>query len=333
MDLSFLIEVVPEVETSTECSLSALVEVEKVPYNKTLGKIKISALTREDFANRPEIISKYFRFNNRALDRFHIPELSDAEHEAILKNIKFTEKTIKNKTKATASDYYIRKARLMAVAKDLNCNFQQLDTTDYIWDDRYYVTYNFINNIQIVDEWYRDNNEDDRYSVTDSEVYIKEDPRTAVIDTNLWDELYGFCISTIRQRKAMLFGKVDKCLGCLRNVLEYTNGFVENPTRQMVASLKGYQTYFEEMLTDEDFKEFLRTENDITVYGDSELTHSDYVQSYKALVKGLVSGTDSDLKSLVDILNGMSDPYIDEILEELPEISFKAWELDIEDEE
>ena len=333
MDLSFLIEVVEptEVQTQKIATLADLVADEHVPYRKPLGTIKISALKREDFADRPEILSKYFRNNNRDLDRFHIPELTAEQHTAILKDVKFTEKTIKNKSLETASDYYIRKARLMAVAKDLNCTFRQLDIKDYIWDERYYILYHFMDNVRLVDDWYRDYDKEDRYAITARDVYIKEDPRTAVLDTEMFDELYSFCINTIRQRKAMLFSKVDKCLGCLRNIIEYTQGFVENPTRQQMATMRKYRDFFQEMLDNEEVMEFVKTNNDMTLFGADELTHSDYVQTYKTLVKSLVSGTDADLQELVDILNGVDDPYLNEILEEIPEISFRAWELDTGD--
>ena len=76
--------------------------------------------------------------------------------------------------------------------------------------------------MRVVDDWYRDNSEDFRYTATASDVYIKNDPRTAVLDEELFNNLYSFCISTIRQRKVMLLGKVDKCLGALRNIIEYT---------------------------------------------------------------------------------------------------------------
>lgn len=333
MDLSFLIEVVEptEVQTQSVATLASLVADEHIPYRKPLGTIKIAALKREDFADRPEILCKYFRNNNRDLDRFHIPELTAEQHTAILKDVKFTEKTIKNKSLETASDYYIRKARLMAVAKDLNCTFRQLDTKDYIWDERYYLLYDFMDNVRLVDDWYRDYDKEDRYAITARDVYIKEDPRTAVLDMELFDELYSFCISTIRQRKAMLFSKVDKCLGCLRNIIEYTQGLIENPTRQQMATMRKYSDFFREMLDNEEVMEFIKTNNDMTLFGADELTHSDYVQTYKTLVKSLVSGTDADLRELVDILNGVDDPYLNEILEETPEISFKAWELDTED--
>lgn len=327
-DLSFLKECAAPVAVKT-CELGELSDF--IAYaTKPLGKIKISALKPEDYATRPEILEKYFKHNNVKLDRFHIPELTPERYAELVGD----PKKLKNKDNAnldTASDYYIRKMRLTAVAKDLNCNIHQLDTTDYIWDERYYLTYNLIDNMRIVDDWYRDHSEDERYTGNAYRAYIYEDPRTATMDMELYTELYEFCISAIRQRKAMLLGKVDKCLSMLRNISEYTYGFTQNPTKQMMASLKSYKTYFEELLSDEAMVEFLKTNNDITVYANSELTRSDYVDTYKALIKGLVSGSDEDIIELSDLLTGIKDPCLAEIYENRPELVFQTWQLDKED--
>ena len=327
MDLSFLTECAAPVAVK-ECALTELVADSFVEYaTNPLGKIKISALKREDFADRPEILEKYFRNENVKLDRFHVPEIDSKRYEALVSNVK----GLKNKANLkmeTATQYYIRKMRLVPVAKDLNCSIKQLDLTDYIWDERYYIRYDLIDNMRVVDDWYRDNGEDTRYTATANDVYIKEDPRVGVFDEELFNNLYSFCISTIKQRKVMLLGKVDRCLGALRNVIEYTHGFAENPTKQMMATLKSYKTYFEEMLKDEAMKEFLKTNNDITVYGDDEFTHSDYVETYRAVIKGLVSGSDEDISTFSDLLTGIEDPYIDEIYEVLPEVKYRPWEYD-----
>lgn len=327
-DLSFLVECAAPVAVK-ESSLTELVSDSFIEYaTKPLGSIKISALTRDEFADRPEILNKYFRNNNTNLDRFHIPELTAKQYEALVGDPEKL-KNKKNGKLETATDYYIRKMRLQAVAKDLNCNIRQLDLSDYIWDERYYICYNLIDNMRIVDDWYRDYSEDTRYTYTAKDAYIKDDPRTGVMDMTLYNELYSFCISAIRQRKAMLLGKVDKCLGMLRNISEYTYGFTQNPTKQMLASMKSYKTYFEELLKDAEMVEFLKTNNDITVYGSDESTRSDYIETYKSLIKSLVSGTDEDIRSLADLLTGIEDPNIESIFEIAPEVNCRNWELDL----
>lgn len=331
MDLSFLVECAAPVAVK-ESSLTELVADSFVEYaTKPLGNIKISALKREDFADRPEILNKYFRHDNRPLDRFHIPDITPARYEELVGDPKKL-KNIKNAKLETATKYYIDKIKLASVAKDLNCSVKQLDLTDYIWDERYYVRYNFIENIFVVDDWYRDYNEDVRYASTAYDAYIHEDPRVGITDMEVFDNLYSFCISAIRQRKVMLLGKVDRCLSMLRNIIEYTHGFTENPTRQMIATLKGYQTYFEELLNDSSMKEFLKSNNDLTVYGNDEITHTDYIDTYKSIVRGLVSGSDEDIRTLADLLTGVEDPYLEEMFEVAPVVSCTAWQLDSADE-
>lgn len=328
LDLSFLVEVAAPVAVK-ECSLAELAETSFIEYaTKPLGNIKISALKREDYENRPEILEKYFKNDGRKLDRFHIPELSAAEYEALIGD----PKKLKNPANAkleTATKYYVNKMRIAAVAKDLNCSVKQIDLTDYIWDERYYILYNFVDNIDLVDNWYRDVKTEELPTAYDA--YIRNDPRTAVMDMELFDNLYTFCISTIRQRKVMLLGKVDKCLSMLRNIMEYTQGFTENPTKQMMSTLRKYKEYFENLLKDTEMQEFLKSNNDITVYGDCEFTHSDYVETYKTIVKSIVSGTDEDVRNLSDLLTGIEDPYLDEIFEDIPEISCATWQLDTAD--
>lgn len=325
-DLKFLKECAAPTEPIAG-SLEELLDTSKLELTKTLGRIKLTELTRESFADRSEILNKYFRHNNVPLDRFHIPSMSSERYTELVGD----PAKLKNPSNAkleTATRYYIDKMRLLDVAKDLGCTVKQLDLSDYIWDDRYYVRYSFLENIAVVDEWYRDNGVDNRYSKTAYDSYIREDPRTALLDEELFDNLYSFCISAIRQRKAMLLGKVDKCLSMLKNVIEYTNGFAENPTRNMMSALKGYQSYFEKLLSDADMKEFLKTHNDITVFGDDICTRSDYIATYKALLKGIISGEDSDLNSVSDLLGTISDPYICYILEDTFEVALATWQLD-----
>ena len=299
-------------------------EVKEVIRFDTKKKYHIASLKPEDFADNPAVRNKYFWNKVRSLDRFHIPELSKEQYEAIAKTFKrgpkFDEKCLKFET---ASDYYKRKARIEAVAKDLGCSAFDLDLTDYIWDERYYLMYNFLENVKYVDEMYRDEETDNRYASA-NEVYIKQDPKTSCLDEELWDELYHFCCTAIKARKAMLLSKVDKCLGFLISVLEYTNGFAENATQFQVKTMEGFFKFFENLLADEDFGEFLLHNNDITVFGNSELTHSDYVETYRSLCKLLIRGTDEDMAWFEDMLTKVEDPYLEELLEVKNSIEFRS---------
>ena len=67
-------------------------------------------------------------------------------------------------------------------------------------------------------------------------------------------------------------------------------------------------------------KAFLKTTNDIEVFGDDERTHTDYVRFYRDIGVKLIKGVDQDLKNLSWLYESVSDPYLDEIFEELPEL-------------
>jgi hypothetical protein len=290
---------------------------EVITFGTKKKKYHIASLKPEDFADKPEIRNKYFWNKIRSLDRFHIPELSKSEYEAIAKDFrrtsKFDERCLKYET---ASSYYIRKARVEAVAKDLGCKASDIDLTDYIWDERYYVRYSFIENMHYADEMYRDDpDRDDDREASAYTVYIKQDPKTSAIDVELWDELYYFCTKAIQARKAMLLSKVDKCLGFLISVLEYTNGFADNATSHQVATMQGFKKFFAELLGDKEFYEFLTRNNDITVFAKDELTHNDYVDTYRSLCKLLIRGTDEDMAYFEDMLKAVDDPYLEELLE------------------
>ena len=191
-DLSFLKECTGVVAVKETASLSALVADSFVEYaTKPLGKIKIAALKREDYADQPEILAKYFEHNGVKLDRFHIPEVSPSVYE----NLVGDPKKLKNPANAkleTATKYYVDKIKLMAVAKDLKCNVKQLDLTDYIWDERYYVRYDLIDNMRVVDDWFRYQPKKSMYDGDAYTAYITNDPRTATMDMQLYDELYEF---------------------------------------------------------------------------------------------------------------------------------------------
>ena len=309
-------------------------DIEVIEF-RTKKKYHIASLKPEDFADNPEVRNKYFWNKCRSLDRFHIPELSKAEYEAIAKDFKrgarFNEECLKYET---ASPYYIRKARIEAVAKDLGCTPYDIDVTDYIWDERYYLRYSFIENIYYVDEMYRDNPDkpDDR-RISSYDAYITQDPKQSAVDVKLWDELYSFCTKAIRARKVMLLSKVDKCLGFLISVLDYTNGFAENMTEFQAKTMQGYQKFFADLLTNKEFYEFLQKNNDIDIFGKDELCHSDYVDTYRSLCKLLIRGTDEDMAYFEAMLTAVDDPYISELIEVRDSLEFRSIYDDADSEE
>lgn len=284
-------------------------------------KIKLSALTLESCKNVPALV-KYFTVNNKQLDRFHIPEITKAQYEELAKEFnqgaRFDKKNLKFET---ATDYYIRKARVLAIAKDLGISASLLDTTDYIWDERYYTEYNFWHNVDIVDDAWREEGDDLR-EASGYKVYIEMDAKSNSLDEAIWDSLYKFCYKAIVSRKAMLLCKVDKCLSFLFSVAEYSNGFRENITSAQKATLSSYVEFFTELLTDEKGAEFIKSTNDIEVFAKCEDTHKDYVETYRSMLRSLVRCKGDELEFFRTDMSTVEDPYIEELL---------AKEMDSED--
>lgn len=315
-ELNFLCKTTSAPAASLESLLNPNpMSAKKPAYSAVFStKIQLTALKREDFKHRPEILEKYFRHNCRPLDRFHIPSISAKEYAELAKGA--TKAT--NRSLETATEYYVRKIQIEMVAKDLGVKAKLIDLTDYTWDERWYVCYSLLENMDVVDNWFRDHEEPEP-------VYkFSDNVQQGVIDTQTFDYLFQLCIIAIKQRKAMLLGKVDKCLAFLMNVLEYTCGLSQNATRPMVNTLQSYKIYFKTLLEDVEMKAFLKETDDIKVFGHDERTHTDYVRFYRDIGIKLVRGTDQDLKNLSWLYEAVEDPYLDEIFEEIPELVFGA---------
>lgn len=279
---------------------------------KSKFKIVLTALTREDCKLNNKLY-KYFRNGNTDLDRFHVPEISKEKYEEL---IKLCPKTYRFKATnlkfETASEYYIRKMRLEAVARDLGIDVRDIDARGYSWDERYYTTYSLMRNYDEVEEAYRTSGEDYR-DFSAWKVYISMDAKQTSLDMNMYNKLYRFCFSAIKARRAMLLSKVDKCLGFLISLAEYTNGFTENCTSAHAATLRSYVKYFADLYENKEAKAWFTSTNDIEVFAKNEATHNDYIETYRSMLKMLLR--DNDLEYFRDMLSVVDDPYIDEILE------------------
>jgi hypothetical protein len=173
---------------------------------------------------------------------------------------------------------------------------------------------------EVEDAWKEDKvDERDLPSYT---CYIAMDPKQSVVPTELFNSLYKFCYTAIVKRKAMLYCKVDKCLGFLHSLIEYTNGFSENCTGAQVAILRSYAQFFTELLTDKEGAEWLSKTNDIEVFAKNPDLHSDYIETYRKMLMSILR--DTDIEYFRVVLNQVEDPYIEEILD--PE-AFEELEL------
>lgn len=276
-------------------------------------KIDITTLTREDFDDRA-LRAKYFRANNLELDRLHLPVMTAEVYNPIAQEEFNNPKMDKaNLQFETASEYYIKKARLFVLACDLGVKLNTLDSSNYIWNEDYYIHSNFLINVDIAEELYREKGTDER-EASAYEVYITQDPKGCSADTALWDTLYKLCFKAITSRKAMLLGNIDRCLRTLQSIVEYTNGFSENISSVQRAMLEKYCAHYTALLTNEEFKLFSSANNDITLFADNESTHKDYIETYRSLLRSLVRCSGEELETLRDVVSTVEDPYIEEIL-------------------
>lgn len=279
-------------------------------------KVKLAALTRKDCEKCPELL-KYFRNGNTELDRFHIPEISAERYEEIAKDFKRTSRFNEANLKmATATDYYLRKARVQALADELGVSPNFLDLTDYTWNEDFYTTYSIWRQVDELDDAWREAGEDLRYASA-YKVYVEMEAKNTALDLALYNTLYHFCYTAIVNRKAMLMCKVDKCLGFLHSIAEYSNGFTENISGSQVGTMKSYLNFFTELLSDESAVEFIYGTNDVELFGKNEAMHSDYVETYRGMLRGIVRG--GSLEDFRISMSKVEDPFLDEILADLEE--------------
>lgn len=276
-------------------------------------KINIAGLKRSDFATF-ELRSKYFRHNNKWLDRLHMPEPSPEEYADTAAQI-FSKQA--NSATAfsiyTASDYYIKKVKIAILARDLGVPVKQLYTHDYIWNEDYYIHSNFLINMDIAEDLFRER-EDDYRELTAWNVYVDRDAVKHSVPEELWNGLYNFCFTAITIRKAMLLHKVQQCLGCLMSMLESTEGFSINTTSAQIATLKSYAQFFTELLNDKSYKEFLIAHNDVDVFAKCDATSKDYVETYRTMLRQLIRGSGEDLEFFRRDMSKVEDPCLELIL-------------------
>lgn len=285
------------------------------------NKVDITTLTRADFSTA-ELRAKYFRNDNKELDRLHLPAMTKEVYEPIANEEFNNPKMHKDNLKfETASSYYIRKAQLYVLAFDLGISPKKLDSSNYIWNEDYYIHSNFYVNIEIAEDLYRERGIDYR-NASANELYIGQDRKSKASDTVLWDELFNFCYNAVLLRKAMLLQKVSQCAGFLASVVESTYGFTENMSATQLATMRSYIEFFTELLKDEQASKFIKEHNDIEIFAKYENTRNDYIDTYRGLIKKLSGCSGNELKQFKEDFSKIEDPYIESLI---------ATENDLED--
>lgn len=246
-------------------------------------KIYLAELTRKDFKDNPEILKKYFVNNSGyTIDRFHIPEgISKKE-----------------------------------IAEDLCIKEKNISTLGYCHYEEFYDEPNILMTADFMDSVLENLSNDtenlDR-NKSANKLYIEEDPKTSVVDKALFDELYKFCIKSIKLRLVMILG-IEQMISELVNIEQYTYGFTENCTEFQAKSLRKMKKDLIAKLLNKSLKEFIKTNNDITVFANSDLNRTDYIKTYQTILRKFSDIRDTSLEYMRDIIDNKNDFLEDEII-------------------
>ena len=151
------------------------------------------------------------------------------------------------------------------------------------------------------------------------ELYITQDPRKGFLDIDLFTNLYNFCIKAIKSRLVMILD-LEKVISSLVNIEEYTYGFKENPTVTQAESLKAFYRDIKAKLSDKKVKEFIKVNNDYTVFGCDDATRCDYITTYQKVIRLLTNTCGESLEFYRDVINNVKDELQSIILDNTYEV-------------
>lgn len=269
-------------------------------------KIDVSTITAENYKTNSSILERYFKVDNRHLNRIHIPQLTPEEYAQEIQRYGVNNVSLQNRKFDTATDYYKRKMAVERLARDLDISVKKLDISTYCWNEDYYVYHCLWDSVNWSENKFMENNTERPDSYTN---YIKTDTHQKTLDMELFDELYTFCVKAIRNRKAMLLCKVEQCLSALMNIIEQTNGFSMNTSTTLLDSLKNYKVFFESFKENEDVKNFIKFNSDINIYGLDQATEADYIDTYVSMIRKLTQVTQEDKCNKEYIVNLIHNEY------------------------
>lgn len=302
------IEIQP-ISTSTELKIGCLKNKGDNKMKVNLSKLElgtsrknsmlpVSELNRKDYLDNPEILNKYFRVNNHDIDTCYVSE------EISIDEVR--------------ADFHNKK-----LYKD--GNMLKAKTAEYYTGNKFYL------NLDADDDSFR-NGDDDSRKLSGYDVYVAQEVRSSTVDKDLFEELYRFCIKTIKRRLVMLLD-TEKIINELINIINYTDGFSNNCTAIQSSALVNSKKNLLKKISNRSVKDFIKSNNDYTVFGTDELTRNDYIGTYQRVLRKLTDIRDSNLDFIRDIISNKEDCLENEILEnnlELETISLSNSENSLE---
>ena len=246
--------------------------------NLEKGLHPVSELVRKDYLDNPKILNKYFRYDNHDIEIAYIPASVGIA--------------------TVRADFNDPK-----LYKDKDYNPKDIEN----WtSDKLYL------NLDASDDAFRDNDNDNR-NKSGYEIYIQDEVSDTSLPQETFEELYRFCIKAIKKRLVMLLD-AEKVVDQLVNILKYTNGLSSNCTSFQASNLINTKKALSNKLHDKKLQEFIKTNNDFSVFAKDELTRNDYIETYQRVLRKLTNITDSNLDFIRDIISNKEDNLEDEII-------------------
>lgn len=246
--------------------------------NLEKGLHPVSELVRKDYLDNPKILNKYFRYNNHDIEIAYIPASVGIA--------------------TVRADFNDPK-----LYKDKDYNPKDIEN----WtSDKLYL------NLDASDDAFRDNDNDNR-NKSGYEIYIQDEVSDTSLPQETFEELYRFCIKAIKKRLVMLLD-AEKVVDQLVNILKYTNGLSSNCTSFQASNLINTKKALSNKLHDKKLQEFIKTNNDFSVFAKDELTRNDYIETYQRVLRKLTNINDSNLDFIRDIISNKEDSLEDEII-------------------
>ena len=174
-------------------------------------------------------------------------------------------------------------------------------------------------------EWAYLDKEDTSKNASAYELYIEQDPRVGVFNKTLYEDLYNFCIKAIRKRLVMLLD-LESLITELVELAKYTYGFNENPTKFQMQALESARNKLFSKLKDSQVREFIKTNNDYTVFGEDESTRDMYISTYQKVLRILTNAKfGEDLEFYRDVIHNELDLLENRIIDNNSELEYTEY--------
>ena len=290
------------------CSKKDLQSLRKETFNEYLAcklpieKIDITELSDTMFTGDNYILNKYFVFRDHSVDRLHCFNISNEEYSNAINSLFKKPENPVDLELDTASSYWKKKIFAIIIAEDLGLNPKRIDMSEYIHNPDYYEMYDFDDNMRYLEDKFREE-EHELPTYTD---------RTCVVDLDLIDDLYDFCIRAVKERIAMIFD-IYSILLAIEDIRKYTDGYSTNSLKYQMDILRSHKSRIQKIINDKETLDWLKAgNNDDTLYANGKTTKMYIAEYHKIICKlndvyGDYDVLDLDLDDYECVVNNLAD--------------------------